>query len=300
MKVLIAGWFSFKWMGATAGDLYSKDVVCDWLASKQIPFDVAFTEPFEGGVNWQDVAAAEYTHVIFVCGPFANGEPLIEFLDKFRASRLVGINLSMLQNLAEWNPFELLLERDSSRRNHPDLVFLSQQPAVPLVGVILVKPQKEYGARAQHHQANDLIDALLEHQPGALVKIDTRLDVPNEGGLRTPQEIESLIARMDVVVTTRLHGLVLALKNRVPVLAIDAIQGGAKITTQARELGWPCTFRVDDVNPAQLQQAFAYCLTAEARDKAGQCRERAVRKLADLKREFDAWWAAQAGENSGC
>jgi hypothetical protein len=31
MKILVAGWFSFEGMGATAGNLLSKDIVCDWL-----------------------------------------------------------------------------------------------------------------------------------------------------------------------------------------------------------------------------------------------------------------------------
>jgi hypothetical protein len=54
----------------------------------------------------------------------------------------------------------------------------------------------------------------------AAVPIDSRLDV-NKAGLRTPAEVESSIARMDVVLTTRLHGTALSLKNGVPVVAID-------------------------------------------------------------------------------
>lgn len=61
----------------------------------------------------------------------------------------------------------------------------------------------------------------------------------NAGGLRTSAEIESLIARMDIVVTTRLHDMVLALKNGVPAIAVDPIAGGAKITQQARAINWP-------------------------------------------------------------
>ncbi len=44
---------------------------------------------------------------------------------------------------------------------------------------------------------------------------------------------------MDIVVTTRLHGMVLALKNGVPAIAVDPIVGGAKITQQARAINWP-------------------------------------------------------------
>jgi polysaccharide pyruvyl transferase WcaK-like protein len=43
----------------------------------------------------------------------------------------------------------------------------------------------------------------------------------------------------DVVVTTRLHGLVLALKQGVPVLAVDPVAGGARVATQAAAWGWP-------------------------------------------------------------
>jgi polysaccharide pyruvyl transferase WcaK-like protein len=48
-----------------------------------------------------------------------------------------------------------------------------------------------------------------------------------------------VIARADVVVTTRLHGLVLALKQGVPVLAVDPVAGGARVATQAAAWGWP-------------------------------------------------------------
>src|SRR5437016_6221025 len=53
------------------------------------------------------------------------------------------------------------------------------------------------------------------------VRIATRLDVANV--LRTPSEVESLIARMDLVLTTRLHGMVLALKHGVPAVAVDPV-----------------------------------------------------------------------------
>ena len=73
MKALVAGWFSFKHMGATAGDLLARDLVCDWLKFVNYSYDVAIAPPFKGGVDWQKVSPEEYTHVIFVCGPFGNG-----------------------------------------------------------------------------------------------------------------------------------------------------------------------------------------------------------------------------------
>ena len=96
----------------------------------------------------------------------------------------------------------------------------------------------------------------------AAVPIDTRLD-ESLTGLRAPAEVDSLIARMDMVVTTRLHGTVLALKNGVPALAVDPIDGGAKITRQARVVGWPVLHNVESLSHDALLRDFDYCLTDE-------------------------------------
>ena len=70
MKTLVLGWFSFEFYGATAGDLMAKDVVCEWLEAARHSFDVALEKPFEGGVDWRTVEPEQYTHILFVCGPF--------------------------------------------------------------------------------------------------------------------------------------------------------------------------------------------------------------------------------------
>jgi hypothetical protein len=285
MKTLVAGWFSFEEMGATAGDLLARDIVCEWLDGARQSYDVALAPPFRGGVDWQSVNAEDYTQVVFVCGPFGNGWPLTEFLSHFGHCRLIGVDVSMLQPLEEWNPFDLLLERDSSARAHPDITFTSRCPKVPVVGVVLIAPQKEYGDRAMHETAHAAIERLLGTREAARVSIDTRLD-ENTSGLRTPAEVESAIACMDAVVTTRLHGTVLALKNGVPALAIDPIAGGAKISRQVETIGWPMTFMADDLNDEKLQAAFDYCLTEEAKREARQCAARAVRVVEGLRERF--------------
>ena len=220
-----------------------------------------------------------------MCGPFGNGWPLTEFLPHFGHCRLIGVDVSMLQRLEEWNPFDLLLERDSSACANPDISFISRRPKVPVVGVVLVAPQTEYGERALHREANTAIQRLLDTREVATVSIDTRLD-ENTSGLRTPAEVESMIARMDAVVTTRLHGTVLALKNGVPALPIDPIAGGAKIRRQVETIGWPVIFTADHLGDEQLQAAFDYCLTEEARREARQCAARAVGVVEGLRERF--------------
>jgi hypothetical protein len=285
MKTLVTGWFSFERMGATAGDLLARDLVCQWLGHAGHTYDIALAAPFPGGVDWRSVDPRSYSHVVFVCGPFGNGWPIPEFLARFAGCRLVGLNLSMIEPLEVWNPFDLLLERDSSASARPDIAFLSPQGRVPVVGVVEVHPQREYRQRSTHRVAHEAIHRLIGSRQMSVVPIDTRLDI-NGTGLRTPAEVESLIARMDLVVTTRLHGMVLALKSGVPALAIDPISGGAKIRRQAETIGWPVLFTVDTLTDAALQKAFDYCLTAGARAQARACCECAIKAAQAIRDEF--------------
>ena len=281
MKALVAGWFSFEDGHATAGDLITRDLICEWLEAAGFLFDVANVPPFSGGVDWRSVDPGAYTHVVFVCGPFGRDEYEEEFLSRFKDCRLIGMNLSMKLPLEDWNPFDFLIERDSSADVHPDISFLARKPHVPVVGVCLVEPYDD----APVEEANSAIQRLMRSNEVAAVLIDTRLDM-NQTGLKSPAEIEAVLARMDAVVTTRLHGTVLSLKNGVPVVAIDPEVGGWKIRRQAALLGWPVVFSVEELTDAALQEALDFCLTEEARIKARECRDRASLLVEDIRRDF--------------
>jgi hypothetical protein len=282
-RVLVAGWSSFSNAHATAGDVMARDVACEWLKAGGYAYDVAIDPPFTGGCDWRTARPEDYTHVVFVCGPFQRGVHEEAFLKHFRGCRIIGLDLSMLVPLDEWNPFDVLLERDSSATSRPDIAFLSRQPLVPAVGRCLVEDYPN----SRCDLANAAIARLLADRECAIVEIDTRLDV-NVVGLRTPAEIESLIARADVIVTTRLHGLVLALKNGVPALAVDPMGDGAKILKQAKTIGWRFAFPADAVTDRQMRDAFEYCLTDEARAEAAECGAQAKRMLSAVHHEFVA------------
>ena len=103
--------------------------------------------------------------------------------------------------------------------------------------------------------------------------------------LRTAAEVEALIARMDVVLTTRLHRAVLELKNSVPVVAVDSVLGGAKFADQAKVVGWP-VYLVERLQRDELQAALRLCLTPEARLQARECADRAAAKVRELGAAF--------------
>lgn len=285
MKALVVGWFSFEYCNATAGDLMAKDIVCDWLQDIGFDYDVAFVPPFVGDVNWRSANPEVYSHVIFICGPFPYCKISTEFLFHFKSCRLIGVDLSMIEPVDVWQPFDVLLERDSSAFSRPDLTFLCQQKHVPIVGIILVHPQQEYKDKGRHKAANEAILHLIASSQMVAVQIDTGLD-PNSTNLRNAVEVESLIARMDFVITTRLHGTVLAIKNGVPAIVIDPIAGGAKVLTQARTIGWDTVFTADQLTEQDLHAAFEYCQTEAARQKARNCREKSVKILEDVRIHF--------------
>jgi hypothetical protein len=284
-------------MGASAGDLLARDLVAKWIQDADIECTTAAAEPFEGE-HWANLDPSEYTHVVFVCGPCGNGPPLTELLSRFAHCKWVGVNLTMLQDLSEWNPFELLVERDSSRTNRPDIAFLTEPLRVPRVGLILVHPQQEYGHLGRHEQVNAQVREWLARQDVAVVPIDTRLD-ENASGLRTSGQVEAIISAMDFTVTTRLHGTVLSLINGVPPIVIDPIAGGAKVASQCNVIGWPCLCLPDDLDHSWLDSAAAFCSSQAATDNVHRVCRHARRELADVRATVIDYLVADRHAESG-
>lgn len=263
-RSLVAGWFSFPEMGATAGDLIARDLVASWLRGTGREVELAVAPPFVDGIDWRAADPVDFGELVLVCGPCGNGPPLTDLLDRFAGSRLIGVDLSMLQPLEDWNPFHVLIERDSDRASNPDVTLGATLHPVPVVGLVLVHPQSEYGDRGRHRRMNAMLENLLAERDVAIVPIDTRLD-HNSTGLRTAAQVASLMGRTDVVVTTRLHGAAMALRHGVPPLVVDPVAGGAKVIAQARTLGWPAAHVAEDVDETVLAESFDWCLSDEAR-----------------------------------
>jgi len=280
-RALVAGWFSYDGAGTTAGDLMARDVVISWLAEEGYQPDVALAPELGAGVRLDDANPDDYAIAVFVCGPFLPRVYEARFLGRFARCFVIGVDLSLPVPLAVFDPFDVLLERDSDRDVRPDVTFLSTHPLVPVVGMCLVENYEE----GRTHEANAAIREMLNRRSAAVVPIDTRLP-KNDGGLRTSDEVQSLLARMDLVVTTRLHGTVLSLKNGVPVVAVDVESGGAKVKKQADALGWPAVFTVDDLSVDRLLAAYDWCLSEEARRKALEIATSASLRVEETGRTF--------------
>lgn len=315
-RALVAGWFSFERMGATAGDVMARDVTAGWLAAAGVPYDLAHAAPFTGGVDWEEVDPSRYSHLIFVCGPFYARRKVVELLPqpgltalrlldplmkgrlatfrpsalellvrRFRQARIIGLDVSMLGSADAWHPFDTLIERDGRGSGRPDLAFAAEHQRVPVAGIVFLDPRPA-GQEAVHEGLERAIDEAVASLPLARVRIDTRLDVPNRGHLRNPAEVESLVARMDLVITTRLHGAVLALKNGVPPVMIDSVPGGAKVRAQAETIGWPIVLEAGGLTARSLAEAVDSCLREETRLQARKCGDHARSLVEDVHEEF--------------
>ncbi|MGI9334143.1 MAG: polysaccharide pyruvyl transferase family protein [Gammaproteobacteria bacterium] len=286
-KVLLAGHFS------TIGDIESLDIVRQWVRELDLTFDVA---PFGESVRRAIPDSIEpgradpndYSHVVMICGPLWE-QQLAELhvdLEKFRHCVRIGINLTLITAVRSWNPFDVVLERDSDRMTRPDLTLLSAAQGVPVVvGRCMVRKQSSYAGREQHERARALFDELINRHDFAALDVDTRWYRAGNG-LRTAAHFTAALGRLDLLLTNRLHGMVYALKAGVPVVAIDAIEGGAKLSAQARVLGWPQCIGIESATPERLDDAVTWCFSAPAARVIENCRERGRRGLGTLKNEF--------------
>jgi len=287
-RALLLGHFS------TVGDLEVLNVVRQQLDHAAFIYDVA---PYSRGImaankGWIDPREADplaYTHLLVICGPVYRAYLVRQGIDLelFRHCTRIAVNVTLVDPAAEWNPFDYVLGRDSDQWAKCDISFLHKTDHVPVVGLCFVKEQKEYGNRQRHDRAQALLRDAARRAGMATMELDTEWPGQlNSTGITSPGEFESICARLDLILTTRLHGLVLALKNGVPVVAVDGIAGGDKVSRQAGAIGWPEVFKVEDVTEDEIDAALVRCLTPERRNLAKACARRARSLAASFPAEL--------------
>jgi hypothetical protein len=279
---LVAGYFSFKDGFATFGDTTAKNVLQNWLEKAGLDYDVAI-HPSNGevGVNLSEIDPQNYDVFIFVCGPWRMAN--VNLLRKFNHCLKIGVNLSIEDTNS--NLFDLLYPRDFNGSHYPDIVFQSKNNRDPIVGVCLVHPQSEYGSRQRHQQVHNAVLQYLNDENVSYIILDT-LYLNNPSGIRDTKSFENIISRLDVVISSRLHGTVFSLKNGTPVVAIDAISGGAKLTKQVNSIGWDIILNGDDITPLKIKQSVQRCLTDEIKQKAAKVKQMACNTLDSIEDKF--------------
>ena len=219
------------------------------------------------------LTAADYTDLVFVCGP-VHGDQVAGLHRRFSSLRRIAVGVTVIDRAdPAWAGFDLVLARDGDPgapvRDLSAAVPRAASPPVPVTGVALATGQGEYAARLRHDTVNASLTGWLGGKTCASVPLETRLDTGDWRLCSTAAAFEALLSRMDVVVTTRLHGLALALRAGVSALAVDPVHGGGKVTAQASAWQWPAILPAEEAtNGHRLDELWDWCLSPAGRQAA--------------------------------
>lgn len=266
MRVLLTGWFSFLHGEVTAGDALAHDAVAAALDRAGVPYDEAWSPAFRpGGPSLGDAEPDRYTHLVFACGP-VHGEQVRGLHERYARCRRIAVGVSVIDpGDPAVTGFHRVLARDGLGAPERDLAALPGG-LPPVAGVVLAAGQGEYGGRRRHEAVAERVTGWLGAGECAVVPLETRLDRSDWRLCSTAAEYVAIVRRLDVVVTSRLHGMVLALRAGVPALAIDPVGGGGKVSAQAAVWDWPVL--PAEATTADLDERWAWCLSDDGRRRA--------------------------------
>ncbi|MEV5322453.1 polysaccharide pyruvyl transferase family protein [Streptomyces sp. NPDC052687] len=275
-RILLTGWFTFRDGEATAGDVLALARVEETLRRAGRPYDVVWSPGFRPGApHLDDVRPDRYSHLVFVCGPL-HGPQIEDLHRRFAHCVRIAVGTSVVDpGSPAVTGFHRVLARDApDAAPTPDLAARAPAaPAPPVAGVILTHGQHEYGPLRRHDLVAERVTRWLAGKDCARLELETRLDTRDWRLCATPAQLDAVLARLDVVVTDRLHGLVLALRAGTPALAVDPVAGGAKVTAQARACGWPALLPAERADADGLERWWRWCL-GPGREEARRARAR--------------------------
>lgn len=272
-RLLLTGWFSFLHGEATAGDVLAQRHASALLERAGVPYDTAWSPGFRPGALTLEAARPDaYDTLLFVCGP-VHGPQVAALHAGFRTCRRLAAGVSVVDpaDPAVTGFHEVLARDGTGAPARPDLAARAPVgPLPPVAGVALSSGQGEYGARRRHEEVNARLTGWLAGKDCARVPADTRLATDDWRLCATGEQFLALVSRFDVLVTTRLHGLVLGLRTGTPVIAVDPVAGGAKVTAQARAVGWPALVDAGAPGPRILDHWWRWALSEEGRAAAAR------------------------------
>ncbi|MGY1435801.1 polysaccharide pyruvyl transferase family protein [Streptomyces reniochalinae] len=271
-RALLAGWFSFEDGEATAGDVLALRRVEGVAREVGLAYDVAWSPAFRPGeLSLATVRPERYDVLVFVCGPL-HGPQVAALHEEFGHCRRVAVGVSVIDpGSRAVRGFAEVIARDGPPATgpRPDLSAGTRPPREPppVVATVLTSGQHEYAEQRRHEETVRRLTAWLGAHDCARLPLETRLDTRDWRLCATPEQVDALLARSDLVVTNRLHGLVLALRVGVPVIAVDPVAGGAKVSAQARALDWPAVIPAERLDGETLQHWWDWA-RAEGRARA--------------------------------
>ncbi|WP_445281312.1 polysaccharide pyruvyl transferase family protein [Streptomyces sp. DSM 118148] len=270
-RLLLTGWFSFLHGEATAGDVLAQRHASAVLDRAGVRHDTAWSPGFRpGALSLETADPGAYDTLLFVCGPL-HGPQVAALHQEFGNCRRLAAGVSVIDPAdTAVTGFHEVVPRDGTpapaRR---DLAAGAPVGALPPVaGLLLSHGQGEYGERRRHERVNERLTGWLAAKDCVRLPADTRLARDDWRLCATAEQFLALVSRLDLVVTTRLHGLVLALRTGTPVIAVDPVAGGAKVSAQAEAVGWPAVIGADALSARILDHWWGWALSGAGRTAA--------------------------------
>ncbi|MCA1224831.1 polysaccharide pyruvyl transferase family protein [Saccharopolyspora sp. 6M] len=295
MRVLITGWPSFLHSEFSAGDVAAMRRVADALGTSGIPHELAWSPVLvPGSLTLDDADPGEFTDLVFVSGP-AHGRQVEELHQRYARCRRTAIGVTVIDEQAPAvRGFHHVLARDRPRVPATrDLAAGGSISPTPVAAIVVSHGRREYGPLRRHDGVHRYLLNWIGRTDCAPMVVDLRLDRVNARLCSTADQFATLLGRADVVVTSRLHGLVFALAQGIPAIAVDPVGGGGKVSAQGAAWQWPAVLSSEELYDggdgqagALLDRWWQWCLGPEGRemaaDRADQAADAGSSQLLDL------------------
>ena len=192
----------------------------------------------------------------FVCGPIVYNRELVDFLSVHRRAKKLAVGVSVIaRQHAMTELFDFIIARDGTHEQHFDIAVVDYEPPAlrnrrfTKVGLCLRGAQSEYGRNiCQNEKSDGMLRGLAHELNLETLEIDTVIGPDN-----SPSQILEKFEAVDIILTTRLHGSLFGLSKAKPIIAVDQIAGGAKVTSVLNAIEWPYVFQSNTISLNDLK-----------------------------------------------
>jgi len=264
-RFLLVWYGSFPGHG-TLGDLRSVEAVAYHLIRQehQVIHATAgeFHIPGATRIDWRTAKPDDYSGIIFICGPILASHPETRALfARFASQRLIGVGVSLMPagHHEFFNPFECVFARQGGGERFGDLAILAPLPNHTsrkakgfTLGISLRGLQFEYGENLCLWEETEKI----VHSVSQSIHSDRIILIENHltRSGKSPDHIEQQYSECDLVITSRFHGAIMAIRHDAPFIALDQIRGGAKVHDLLFGKGWPHIYKTAEVEEDYLKE----------------------------------------------
>lgn len=274
-RILVVWWGCLERGGETIGDLSAVVRAAALLYQRGHAVRVASRCPYVLGdlsipaLDWRNIDPGEIDMLVFVCGPIISESAAFRHLfDRFARTQKIAVGVSILPRSegAVMISFDRIIARDGIDGAHGDFAFdpcefvRDRDFLDGRVGLCLRGPQREYGDNACIDETTARLTRSITAALGTkAITLDTRL----HGRPEAAATITKAFAVCEYIVTSRLHGALMAIALGRQVIAIDQIKGGGKVSSVLNRIGWPLVLRADAPEaPARAAMSVA-CLGSD-------------------------------------